>query len=169
VSNAETTLAKMLGRMESSLMNFMEELGVKVREARQMFPTKVVGGPYIYDWNPNVDSYELDNEIVIQVNLPGVPEDQVIARTTCTILSTYLSGSSEVRANHALVIAGHVLPTEDQTTSPYFRNERPYGNFSRMVRLPKDLVDVTPETNIEARLEGGVLEIRVQLLICSIY
>jgi HSP20 family molecular chaperone IbpA len=56
------------------------------------------------------------------------------------------------------------MPDKELVKLRYFRNERPYGKFSCIIQLPKDMVNISPDVEIKACLVDGVLEIQVMLL-----
>jgi HSP20 family protein len=82
-------------------------------------------------WEPPVDVFEDEFEVVIVVALPGVPADRVAVTTE--------SGELVVRAESRLPFAGSRRVVR--------RLEIPYGYFERRIRLP------------EARLETGTREL----------
>jgi HSP20 family molecular chaperone IbpA len=82
-------------------------------------------------WEPPVDVFEDEFEVVIVVALPGVPADRVDVTTE--------SGELVVRAERRLPFAGSRRAVR--------RLEIPYGFFERRIRLP------------EARLETGTREL----------
>ena len=81
-------------------------------------------------WEPPVDMFEDDREIVVIVALPGVPAESVEA-----VLSP---GMLVVRAGSSVPFSG--------TRRTVRRLEIPYGHFERRIQLP------------DARLEAGTRE-----------
>lgn len=71
-------------------------------------------------WEPPVDMYENDKEIVIVVAMPGVPADRVQV--------THEQGVLLVRGQRALPFAGGRLVVRHL--------EIPYGAFERRIALP---------------------------------
>ncbi len=88
-------------------------------------------------WNPPVDIYESENDIVLQAELPGLKKDEIDVRVEKNVLT--LNGQRE-RENEV---------KEDG----YYRSERAYGSFSRSFTLPTT-VDAT---KIAATYRDGVL------------
>ncbi|MEP7085111.1 MAG: Hsp20/alpha crystallin family protein, partial [Betaproteobacteria bacterium] len=82
-------------------------------------------------WEPPVDIFEDEREIVVIVALPGVPAERVVV--------TAESGDLVVRAETRLPFAGMRRAVR--------RLEIPYGYFERRLRLPG------------VRLEGGTREV----------
>jgi HSP20 family protein len=97
------------------------------------------GGP---EWAPALDVLQEDGDIVVRVELPGVKQDNVDI--------TYQNG--------VLTISGVRQAEEQKEGSGYYVRERRYGSFRRSLPLPEG----TDESNISARFQDGVLEVRVQ-------
>ena len=91
-------------------------------------------------WEPPVDVFEDEREIVVVVALPGVPAARIEITTE--------SGSLVVRAESRIPFAG--------PRGAVRRLEIPYGYFERRVPLP------------EGRLEAGTREIRDGCLILKL-
>ena len=91
-------------------------------------------------WEPPVDVFEDEREIVVVVALPGVPAARIEITTE--------SGSLVVRAESRIPFAG--------SRGAVRRLEIPYGYFERRVPLP------------EGRLEAGTREIRDGCLILKL-
>jgi HSP20 family protein len=90
---------------------------------------------------PPVDLIELDAEMLIRVEVPGVEKKDL----EVSIL------------DHAVSIKGHVKRPAREEKFEYSRCEILPGDFSRTVALPND-VDTT---KISANLQDGVLEIHL--------
>jgi HSP20 family protein len=91
------------------------------------------------EWEPQVDLYETDAEVVILAELPGVASEDF----TLTILEGHLVLEGQRRAPHG----------RDQMR--YIQTERRYGPFRRSVALPGQVED----DSISAKLSSGVLEV----------
>lgn len=94
-----------------------------------------------------LDVHLEDQTVVVEVNAPGVRQDQVEVELT--------KGTS-------LLIAGTVLPREEKTS--FLRRERPEGRFERRLSLPFP-VDAD---KVEASLASGILTIRLPRLASSL-
>lgn len=91
---------------------------------------------------PRVDMVRRpDGDYVVLVDLPGVDRDQVKVTT--------LGGE--------LTVSGERPRPELDEGSEVLRTERGYGSFRRTLRLPPDI----REEDVTARLEDGVLEVRL--------
>ena len=76
-------------------------------------------------WEPPVDVFEDEREVVIIVALPGVTEERIEVTTE--------SGELIVRAESRLPFAGSRRAVR--------RLEIPYGYFERRIRLPEELLE----------------------------
>ena len=89
----------------------------------------------------DTDVYEDADDIVVKADLPGLAKED-------------LSLSIQ---DHFLTIRGEKKSEEKIKQQDYYRSERSYGAFTRVVELPQAVqVD-----RCKARLEKGVLEIRL--------
>ncbi|HPW68286.1 MAG: Hsp20/alpha crystallin family protein [Desulfomonilia bacterium] len=95
-------------------------------------------------WNPQVDVAEDDEALYIRAELPGVKREDI---------SLDLSDG-------VLTISGNKPFAHENRSENYYMIERQYGTFRRTFNIPK-AVDVHA---IQARLEKGMLEIRVPKL-----
>jgi HSP20 family protein len=92
-------------------------------------------------WLPALDTWETEDEIVLALDLPGIPEDKV---------------SIEVD-DGVLTVSGERERTVERSGDRFSRFERRYGTFSRSVTLPQGV----DESQINASFANGVLEISV--------
>jgi HSP20 family protein len=90
-------------------------------------------------FEPAVDVWETDTELVVEVELPGARGDEV-----------------EVRLEQQHLIVSGQLPSASGTAGRHLCVERPRGHFHRSIPLP---VDVAGEP--AATLSAGVLEVRL--------
>ena len=90
-------------------------------------------------WVPTIDVYETDKDIRIKVDLPGM---------TARDLDISVK-------DHVLSIKGERKLEEEVRDENFYRMERSYGSFRRMIELP---VDVRKE-QIDATFKEGVLTI----------
>jgi HSP20 family protein len=92
-------------------------------------------------WVPDVEVLRQPNNLVVRVDLPGIPPDDI-----------------EISIDDGLLtIAGERTQEQRSDENGYLRTERSYGTFLRTVVLPED----ADESRIEARVENGVLEINI--------
>jgi len=93
------------------------------------------------DWNPVVDTYDMGDAFVIEVELPGIDKKDVDISLKDRILS----------------ISGQRCYHTDLKEENYHRRERCYGTFQRSFILP---AFVKPE-NIKAEFKAGVLKVKI--------
>ncbi|MGB9710507.1 MAG: Hsp20/alpha crystallin family protein [Thermodesulfovibrio sp.] len=89
--------------------------------------------------SPNVDIFERGNELVIQVEIPGVDKQDIDLTIT----------------DDRLLIKGEIKKPEGVSEEDYILNERSYGPFSRTINLPADV----DKSSVKANLNNGLLEI----------
>ncbi len=92
-------------------------------------------------WEPPVDAFESDDEIIVEAEIPGTTQKNI-----------------EIRLEeNVLIIKGMRNMDENALQGNFYRMERMYGNFIRTFTLP-DLVD---KDRISATYKNGVLTIRM--------
>jgi HSP20 family protein len=123
-------------RVVRELMAVGERLREVVEQALLPRPRRLTR-PVTFE--PLVDVWETDTEVIVEAELPGSRGGDIDLR---------LEGSS-------LVLSGE-LPESAQPLGSYLRIERPRGHFHRAVSLP---VEVAGEPR--ANLRGGVLQVRM--------
>ena len=92
-------------------------------------------------WQPQIDLFEKDGNIVVRADLPGVQKDQVQLRLEDDIL--YVSGERK--------------DERKEEREGYVHSERSYGSFQRAIQLPNG---VDPD-KVVASFDNGVLEVKV--------
>eukprot|EP01124_Arcella_intermedia_P020378 TRINITY_DN27851_c0_g1_i1.p1 TRINITY_DN27851_c0_g1~~TRINITY_DN27851_c0_g1_i1.p1 ORF type:complete len:148 (+),score=33.93 TRINITY_DN27851_c0_g1_i1:29-445(+) len=92
-------------------------------------------------YRPNIDVCEEKNRILVHAEMPGIDRKQI---------------NIQVK-NAALEISGRKEETNKQQGGTWLREERRYGEFRRVIPLPKNV----DEKKICARLNEGVLEIEI--------
>jgi HSP20 family protein len=94
-------------------------------------------------FSPSIEIYSTDNEVVIKAELPGIDPTHV---------------SVEVTAE-AVHLTGELTKEEEIKEDNYYRSERQYGQFERLIPLPNRIKDA----EAKATFEHGVLTIRAPL------
>ncbi|MGB4376028.1 MAG: Hsp20/alpha crystallin family protein [bacterium] len=92
-------------------------------------------------WQPSLDIYQTDTEVVAMVEIPGVNPEDVDVTVTKNMLS----------------VKGNLKQSDEVKEEGYFRSERRYGAFQRVVPLPAEV----KSTETKASFKNGVLEIRM--------
>jgi HSP20 family protein len=95
-------------------------------------------------WNPQADVVEDDEALYIRVELPGVRREDI-----------FLDLSESM-----ITISGKKPFAHDNHSENYYMIERQYGSFRRTFAIPH----AVDGNAIQARLEGGILEVRVPKL-----
>ena len=90
-------------------------------------------------WNPDVEVFQKNNELTIKADLPGLSKNEV---------------SVEV-ADEIVTIQGERKREHDEEREGYYRSERSYGSFYRVVPLPAGAI----ADQAKATFRDGVLEI----------
>ena len=95
------------------------------------------GGPT--SWSPAVEVFERDNNMVVRAELPGLSKDDIKVEMT----------------DEGLVIQGERKREQEEEREGWYRSERSYGQFRRLIPMPEG---VNAE-QAKARFENGVLEV----------
>lgn len=94
-------------------------------------------------WFPEVDVFERDKRLVTKVDLPGMKKEDV---------------KVEVTDGH-LAISGERRSEAEEKKDQFYRCEREYGSFCRVVPLPEGV----KLEDVKATFSDGVLEVSVPL------
>jgi HSP20 family protein len=94
-------------------------------------------------WFPEIDVFEKDNRLVTKVDLPGVKKEDVRV---------------EVTDGH-LAISGERKTEAEERKEHFYRCEREYGSFYRVVPMPEG----AKLEDVKATFADGVLEVSVPL------
>jgi len=95
------------------------------------------GGTYA----PSLDVSESEAEVTVRADLPGLEKDDI---------NVSLVGNT-------LTIKGERKDESEEKKEGYYRRERTYGSFERIVELPENVDGGKPK----ASFKNGVLEIRL--------
>lgn len=88
-----------------------------------------------------VDLYETDDEVVVEASLPGVkPEELQVSVTGDT-----------------LTVRGETKSAHEEEKPNFYRKERRYGSFQRVLTLPTEV----DSDKAAATFENGVLNLRL--------
>jgi len=95
------------------------------------------------EWTPRIEVFEKDNRLVTRVDLPGMKKEDVKVEVT----------------DGNLTISGTRTREEEEKQDQFYRSEREYGSFYRMVPLPEGVgID-----DVKATYTSGVLEVSIPL------
>jgi HSP20 family protein len=90
-------------------------------------------------WSPALEVFERDGKLVVRADVPGIEKDQVKIEVS----------------DDQLMISGERSRKSEERREGFYRSERSYGSFCRIVDLPPG-VDTEQAT---ATFDNGVLEI----------
>ncbi|WPY01869.1 Hsp20/alpha crystallin family protein (plasmid) [Candidatus Trichorickettsia mobilis] len=91
--------------------------------------------------SPRMDISETDAEYKIEVELPGIKQQDIEVKMD----------------NNILTIKGQREEEKEEKERTYYTRERYYGSFQRSVSLPNN---VNPD-DIEAKFDNGILHIQI--------
>jgi len=90
-------------------------------------------------FGPPMDVFARDKDLVLRLELPGVPAD----------------GIEITLADHMLMITGERMEEKEVKEEDFYRRERSYGSFERSFPVPEKI----SENDVSASFEDGVLEV----------
>jgi HSP20 family molecular chaperone IbpA len=93
-------------------------------------------------WTPQIETFQRGDEFVVRADLPGLKKEDVKVDIT----------------DDSVTIEGERREEHEEDREGYYRSERSYGSFYRVVPLPEGAIT----DNAKARFNNGVLEIVVQ-------
>jgi HSP20 family protein len=93
-------------------------------------------------WSPQIETFQRGNEFVVRTDLPGLKKDDVKIDIT----------------DDSITIEGERRDEREEDREGYYRSERSYGSFYRVVPLPEGSITDTAK----AQFNNGVLEVVVQ-------
>ncbi|HXH05008.1 MAG TPA: Hsp20/alpha crystallin family protein [Vicinamibacterales bacterium] len=93
-------------------------------------------------WAPDIEMFQRGNELVVRADLPGLSKDDVQVELT----------------EDALVLRGERKREEKEEREGFYRSERSYGAFERVIPLPEGTI----AESAKATFKNGVLEIVMQ-------
>jgi HSP20 family protein len=93
-------------------------------------------------WSPQLESFQRGDEFVVRADLPGLTKDDVKIDVT----------------DDSITIEGERREEHEENREGYYRTERSYGNFYRVVPLPDGAIT----DSAKAQFKDGVLEIVLQ-------
>ena len=113
------------------------------REIDRLFEDTFGRGEGMNAWSPAVDVREGENELSLELELPGINPEEVEITADNGVLTIRGEKRSERK--------------EGEENSRYHLVERTYGSFTRSFQLPQGLDDV----KIEASYNDGILSVRI--------
>lgn len=132
-----------------------EEMEVMRRQMDRMFDS-MLGGPSVsrgfaglpqlqgmQAFVPNIEVYTTEKEVVVKAELPGIDSKDLDIEVTAEVAR----------------LSGELKREEEVKEDNYYRTERSYGRFERVVPLPNRVKDA----EAKASFKNGVLTIRAPL------
>ena len=113
------------------------------REIDRLFDDTFGRGDGVTSWSPAVDIRETDQEMVLELEVPGIKPEQVELTAENGVLTVKGEKKSERK--------------EGDENDRYHVVERSYGNFMRSFQLPQGI----DESKIEADYNNGILSIHI--------
>ena len=93
-------------------------------------------------WSPQIETFHRGDQFVVRADLPGLKKEDVNIELT----------------DDSLTIEGERREEHEEDREGYYRSERSYGSFYRVVPLPEGAI----AESAKAKFENGVLEVEIQ-------
>src|SRR5688500_6336291 len=117
---------------------FLEPFVLATRDAWPFRSGRESGGL----WTPQIETFQRGNEFVVRADLPGLSKDDVKVDVT----------------DDSITLQGERREEHEEDREGYYRSERTYGSFYRVVPLPVGAIS----DSAKAQFNNGVLEIVLQ-------
>src|SRR5437868_1870219 len=105
------------------------------------FPT--FGGTAAFDWSPQTEVFERNNQLVVRADLPGLTKDDIKVDID----------------DDRITIRGERQSEHEENEKGVYRSERSYGSFYRSFPIPRGI----DADQAKADFKNGVLEITMPL------
>ena len=129
----------------SFVWNPFRELARIEQELNKLFnefvPAQKVEGMTVAPIIPRVDVYETEDKVIVEAEIPGVKKEDIEVK---------------VKDNN-VIIKGEIKREEEKQDKNFFKAERFYGKFERVIPL---MVEVKPE-EAKAKIENGILRLEI--------
>jgi HSP20 family molecular chaperone IbpA len=109
---------------------------------RGAWPARTTGQASPSLWAPEIETFQRGDQFVVRADLPGLKKEDVNIDL----------------ADDAITIQGERREEREEDREGYYRSERTYGSFYRVVPLPEGAIT----ESAKAGFKDGVLEITVQ-------
>lgn len=111
---------------------------------RDWWPSRFFGpgAQGMASWAPQIETLQRGDQFVVRADLPGLKKEDVNIETT----------------DDSLIIQGERRDEHTEDREGYYRSERSYGSFYRVVPLPEGAIT----ESAKADFNNGVLEVTVQ-------
>ena len=109
---------------------------------RESWPWRAAGQGASTLWSPQIESFQRGDQFVVRADLPGLKKEEVNIELT----------------DDSLTIQGERREEHEEDREGYYRSERSYGSFYRVVPLPEGAIT----ESAKATFNNGVLEVMLQ-------
>ncbi len=93
-------------------------------------------------WTPQIETFQRGDRFIVRADLPGMKKEDVDIELT----------------DDSLTIEGERREEQEEDRGGYYRSERTYGHFYRVVPLPEGAITESAKANFD----NGVLEVTIQ-------
>ena len=136
---AEARPSRLARTLGTELDQLLGELGLRSRLPFAWFESDPGTGP----WSPTIEVQEKGSDFFVRAELPGLDKDDVVVNVT----------------DDAVVLEGERKQESVKEDHGYYRTERRYGQFRRVIALPEG---ADPNSAV-ATFKDGILEVGVHV------
>jgi HSP20 family protein len=123
-----------LQRMADQMDRLFDDFGFGSRWTRPLWRDTEIAA-----WAPQIDVFQKNNELTIRADLPGLKREDVSVELT----------------DDAVTIHGERKREHEEEREGFYRSERSYGSFYRVIPLPEGAI----ADQAKANFRDGVLEV----------
>jgi HSP20 family protein len=130
-----------MGDLDWRAVRELMAVGDRLRDLveRAMLPSSPMAVVRPAAFEPLIDVWENDREVIVEAELPGSRSDNI-----------------ELRLEAGALVLSGALPEPVEPHGTYLRIERPRGRFHRVIPLPSEV-----RGEPRATMRGGVLRVRL--------
>jgi HSP20 family protein len=128
---------ELMRRFAEQMDRAFEDFGLSATSSRNLGSFASEAGR----WSPAIEVFQRGDNLVVRADLPGLKKEDVKVEMT----------------DDGLILRGERKQESEEEREGFYRSERSYGRFYRLIPLPDD---IDPD-NVRADFNNGVLEINV--------
>jgi HSP20 family protein len=130
-----------MGDLDWRVVRELMAAGGRLRDVveRALLPSSPLAVGPAAAFEPLIDVWENDREIIVEAELPGSRSDTI-----------------DLRLEAGCLVLSGALPEPAEPRGSYLRIERPRGRFHRVISLPAEVAGEP-----RATMHGGVLQVRL--------
>ena len=121
--------------------NFFQGFGLRPYRVGSLFPSSLTGDLL----KPMVDIGVCDKEYTVTIEVPGVDQKNIKLEIV----------------NNTLTVSGEKKQEKEEKEKNYYRMERSYGSFQRVLALPDD----ANQDEVQATFKNGVLTVTMPRMV----